>query len=312
MLQAHMLSDLYWFTCVIEAGSFSAAASKTGTAKSSLSRRLAQLEQELGVQLVNRSSRAFSLTTVGELVYRHALDMLAAAEAAAHSAQKTLGTPNGTLRLTAPGLLADWLCACLADFKAQYPQVNYALTVADGQVELRAQRLDLSLSLGSVPQDSSDIVARPMAHLQSAIVGSPSRLQQLGAPGSIENLPDEVLLTTGSIAAPHPWHLQGRQRTISNPAMCADHRSTLRDAAKAGLGLACLPVFACRQELATGALVTACPDDQPMPVTLYALTPSYRNTTQTARYFVEHLRTRLSNMDDESITVANPGPHDPV
>lgn len=307
-----MLSDLYWFTCVIEAGSFSAAASKTGTAKSSLSRRLAQLEQELGVQLINRSSRAFSLTSVGEQVYRHALDMLAAAEAAAHSAQKTLGSPSGTLRLAGPGILSVWLCECLRDFKTQYPQVNYTLMLADGQVELRAQRLDLSLSLGSAPQDSSDIVARPMAHLQNTIVGSPVLVQQLGTPPSTENLTDDVLLTTGTTAAPHAWHFDGRQRAINNPAMCADHCSTLRDAAKAGLGLACLPVYACRDELASGVLIAACPEDQPMPVTLYALTPSYRSTTQTTRYFLEHLRARLSNSEDEGIEAVNAGPLDPL
>ena len=80
MTQTNLLSDLYWFICVVEAGSFSSAADKIGTAKSSLSRRVMQLEQRLGVQLLNRTSRQFTLTTIGEQIYGHALNMMAAAE----------------------------------------------------------------------------------------------------------------------------------------------------------------------------------------------------------------------------------------
>ncbi|WP_252272765.1 LysR substrate-binding domain-containing protein [Pseudomonas subflava] len=304
MLQAHLLSDLYWFTCVIEAGSFSAAAQRTGSAKSSLSRRLAQLEQQLGVQLVNRSSRAFSLTSVGEEVYRHALDMLAAADAAAHSAQKTLAGPSGLLRLAAPGILSAWLFDGLADFRARHPQVSYALTQADGQLELRAQRLDLSLSLGSVPQDSSDVVARPMAQLRNLIVGSPALVERLGHPSRCAALDDEALLTLGSLAAPLAWPLEHGPRTIANPAFCADHLGAVRDAARAGLGLACLPAFACRDDLAAGTLALACPEDRPAPTTLYALTPSHRSITQTTRYFLEHLRLRLSNSEQDDMQPA--------
>ncbi len=293
MIQGNLLSDLYWFTCVVEAGSFSAAADKIGTAKSSLSRRIMHLEQKLGVQLLNRTSRQFTLTTIGEQIYRHALNMMAAAEAATHSAQEALGGPSGLIRMAAPGILLDWLLERQRDFRRSYPQVTYALVQADAQLDLRAQRLDLSLSLGSAPLDSGEIVARPLARLRNVIVGTAALLAQLGNPKSTAQLDDDALLTSGC-PTPQSWQMDGWQRDLQSPALCADSLMAVREAAKSGIGLACLPLHACRDELARGALTLACPEDTPAPTTLYALTASHRSITQSARYFLLALRSSLN------------------
>jgi DNA-binding transcriptional LysR family regulator len=304
MTQTTLLSDLYRFICVVEAGSFSAAADKIGTAKSSLSRRVMHLEQILGVQLLNRTSRQFTLTTIGEQIYRHALNMMAAAEAATHSAQEALGSPSGIIRLAAPGILLDWLLGQQSTFRQIYPQVTYALVQADAQLELRTQRLDLSLSLGSAPLDSSEIVVRPLAQLRNVIVGTAALLEQLGNPKSITRLGDDALLASGC-PTPQAWQMDGWQRDLQNPALCADNLITVREAAKSGIGLACLPIHACRDELASGALALACPEDTPAPTTLYALTASHRSITQSTRCFLLALRSSLGSAAPYAIELLN-------
>lgn len=304
MIQGNLLSDLYWFTCVVEAGSFSAAADKIGTAKSSLSRRIMHLEQKLGVQLLNRTSRQFTLTTIGEQIYRHALNMMAAAEAATHSAQEALGSPSGLIRMAAPGILLDWLLERQRDFRQTYPQVTYALMQADAQLELRTQRLDLSLSLGNAPLDSSEIVARPLALLRNVIVGTATLLKQLGSPSSSVQLDDNTLLASGG-PTPQAWKIDNGQRDLQRPALCADDLIAVREAAKAGIGLACLPIYACRNELASGSLVLACPEDTPPSTTLYALTSSHRSITQTTRCFLMNLRSNLGSAPPYGIELLN-------
>lgn len=294
MIQVNLLSDLYWFICVVEAGSFSAAAENTRVAKSSLSRRIMQLEQQLGVQLLNRTTRQFTLTTVGEQIYRNALEMLAAAEAASLNAQETLGTPRGLLRMSAPSALTSWLLGQQSAFHQQYPRVRFSLLQADALVELRPQRLDLSLSLNASPKDSSEIVARPLAKLTNVIVGHPALLKRLGNPKTLAQVDDSALLAIGPAATPQPWSLEHTQRELHNPVLCAEHLLTLREAAKAGLGLACLPLYACQDELTAGSLLQACPQDRPSDTTLYALTPSHRGITQTTRSFLQHLREQLA------------------
>ena len=304
MTQTNLLSDLYWFICVVEAGSFSSAADKIGTAKSSLSRRIMKLEQRLGVQLLNRTSRQFTLTTIGEQIYGHALNMMAAAEAATHSAQEALGRPSGIIRMAAPGILFDWLLEQQSAFRQTYPRVTYALVQADAQLDLRTQRLDLSLSLGSAPLDSSEIVARPLAQLRNVIVGTAALLARLGNPKSIAQLGDDALLTSGC-PTPQAWQMDGWQRDLQNPAFCADSLMAVREAAKSGIGLACLPLHACRNELASGALTLACPEDAPAPTTLYALTASHRNITQSARYFLLALRSSLESAAPYAMELLN-------
>ena len=170
--------------------------------------------------------------------------------------------------------------------------MTYALVQADAQLDLRTQRLDLSLSLGSAPLDSSEIVARPLAQLRNVIVGTAALLARLGNPKSIAQLDDDALLTSGC-PTPQAWQMDGWQRDLQNPAFCADSLMAVREAAKSGIGLACLPLHACRNELASGALTLACPE------------ASHRNITQSARYFLLALRSSLESAAPYAMELLN-------
>ncbi|MDR8014370.1 LysR family transcriptional regulator [Ectopseudomonas guguanensis] len=298
-----MLGDLYWYVQVVEAGSFSGAADRTGVAKSSLSRRIAQLEQALNVQLLNRSTRLFAMTTVGEQIYRHALDMIDSMEAALLCALETTNTASGLIRLAAPSSLSEWTLRTMASFQRNHPKVQFAVIVEDGLLDLAAQRLDLALSLDEIPSDSSTLVARPLARLSMAIVGSPALLNQLGHPQRLEEVNDRHLLTLGINTQPQSWRLQEGIREIRQPALIADNQQTLLEAARAGIGLACLPLYACSEDLAAQRLLCACPREQLPFSTLHALTPPHKGITSTARQLIEHLRQALASKKRQGISL---------
>ncbi len=298
-----MLVDLYWYVQVVEAGSFSGAAERTGVATSSLSRRIAQLERSLHVQLLSRSTRLFSMTTLGEQVYRHAVEMVTAMEAALLSALESHDTPSGLIKLAAPSALADWSLETMADFQRHHPKVQFSLQLGDELPDLGAMRLDLALTLQTASSASSAIVSRPLAELEMIIVGTHALLRQLGHPQTLEGVEDGRLLTLGTNNLHQPWLLAEGIRTIFKPALIADSTQTLLKATRAGLGLACVPRFACSADLASGALQVACPRQALPPATLYALTPPHKGIIPTARQLIEHVRRALLGHDAAGIVL---------
>ena len=287
------LADLYWLVKVVEAGSFSAAALRTGMAKSNLSRRVIQLEKRLGVQLLIRQPRALHLTPIGSRIYRHALDMLCAAEAVEQAVKNTNGIPSGPVHLSAPTVLSEWLYHCLRTFKNRYPNVEFCLAAADGESDLASHGLDLSLSLCSVPRDSAELVARVLARLEMVIVGKAETLNRLGHPQLLDEVDDLNLLTLASSDQLLPWILVDRKRVLHKAALCARDWQSLLNGARAGLGLACVPLHSCISDLRAGHLQRACPQERPQARMLYMLTNPHRSITPTTRALVEHLRNEL-------------------
>ena len=171
--------------------------------------------------------------------------------------------------------------------------MHFALQHDDAPLELASQRLDLALSLDQIPAASGDIVARPGAQLRNLIVASPALLARLGQPQNFDQVGDDYLLSQGSPEAIRPWRLHSGQRQPQHYALLSNNLHSLREAAKAGLGLACLPALACAEELASGALALACPHEHPLPSTLYLLTPSYRGITPTTRSLLLMLNEEL-------------------
>ncbi|SDE96854.1 LysR family transcriptional regulator [Phytopseudomonas seleniipraecipitans] len=301
--QAAVLTDLYWYVQIIEAGGFSAAAEQTGVGKSSLSRRIAHLERQLKVQLLNRSARLCAMTTIGEQVYRYALDVISSLESAMRAAQESTDTPSGLLKLAVPSAMASWMLATMADFQKLHPRVQFSLTLEDGQIDLATQRLDLAFTLDAVPEMSSSIVARPLAELEMVIVGTPAVLARLGHPSTLNGIPDGALLTTGTPARPAPWKLVKGDKTISHPALIVDSSQTLLSAARAGLGLAYIARHTCSAHLAVKELLPSCQSEALRPAKLYAITPPHKGITSTARYLIDHIKASFSTALPDGVRV---------
>lgn len=309
-LQATNLADLYWLVHVVQAGGFSAAALRTGMAKSNLSRRIIQLEKRLEVQLLIRKPGALHLTPTGSRIYQHALDMLHAAEAVERITKQANGVPRGPLHLAAPGILSSWIYGCLRTFKNDYPEVELHVTEADDLIDLANNQLDASLSFRDVPGDSTDVVSRPLAELPMVIVGTPQLVEKLGDPKRLAIVKDLDLLAAMSPADTRPRTLGNDEQSTFRPALHAKGYQAVLNGARAGLGLACLPLHGCVADLQAGKLQLTCSAERPLPSKLHALMNPHKSITPAARALVKHLRysligetiTGIAALDDDIAT----------
>ncbi|SFD56935.1 DNA-binding transcriptional regulator, LysR family [Pseudomonas citronellolis] len=272
-----LLLELHWFARLVEARGFSAAARVSGLSKSSMSRRLQQLERRMGVQLVQRSNRVFALTSIGEGVYRHAQEMLAAAEAATHSAQAALKSASGFVRLAAPGILQGWLVRLLAKFLAQQPRIHIGLFDLGPEHDPIAQMTDISLSLAVPPHDSTMLAARNLATL---------RTHYMAAPAMAGNIGHGQAATASSL----PLLCDAASGTSKGATFSTDSLLALREAAIAGLGVVCLPAIACSEELRAGSLRIIQTAEAPPEMTLLAITPPTKAITQASRILMNEIQ----------------------
>ena len=259
--------DLYWLLRAVNGGSLSAAAQQLGVSKSSLSRRLSQLETRLGVQLAHRGPRRFNLTSTGEAVYRHALAMVDAVESAIECAHLAQNEPGGQVRLSMPTILTDWLIPVLADFRQEYPQIELYLLTDDHPRDLAANQTDLALSLSEAPADSLQIVSRTLVQLPFATLATRDSV------GKVKRKPVATSVANRSTG------------------FKAGSFLIAREAAKAGLAPAMLPLCACERELAEGSLVQI--DNQIFHHPLYAFTQPHRGVTLATRTLLDFLSRRM-------------------
>lgn len=270
-----------------------------GVAKSGLSKKVRHLEERLGVQLLNRNNRKLVVTTIGEEIYRHALDMLAAGHAAQISASNTQKKPGGLIRVAIPTILSNWLFDVMSQFQSKNPDVRYEVHIVDNAVNTALLHVDLCLSVHPSPIDSTDLVVRPLATLQQQLLASPSFIRRLNNVTQMADLRDQQLLVWGTYGAPKPWVTKNTTRIIKNPAVMAPDLYALKEAAKAGLGVACLPLLVCRNELDSRALMPVCENVLPEPLQLNSLTPSIRGITLTTRCFIEAIKETLTEAGNQ-------------
>lgn len=300
------VSDFYLLVRVIEAGGFTAAAAETGIPRSRLSRRIIELEQRLGVRLLNRSTRSFAMTSTGEQVYRHALSILAAVEAAEGAAREVQGGPSGLIRLAVPSLLQEVIADLLIGFARSQPKVRLALGVHSSP-ELSLQRHDLVLYLEGQPPDSADIVAHPLGQVRFVTVANPDlykRFSQLHHP---DELDDRYCLGFGPPHAIRPWLLtNAAPRVLREACFSSDSLPLMLDAARRGLGVAHLPLYACAADLASGKLHKLFERHEPTAMPLLALTPPHRAMTPAIRALIQFIRTNLEEQRTQGIVLESP------
>ncbi|WP_028444883.1 LysR family transcriptional regulator [Chitinimonas koreensis] len=267
------LDQMAVFAQVVESGSFTAAAARLGLPKSTVSQRLAELEAALGVRLLQRTTRKLSLTGAGQAYLVHCQAMLEAARAADAAVSRLRDAPAGRLRITVPEASGVRLLPeLLAAFRARHPQIELDCLVTDAHLDLVADRIDLAFRTGRL-HDSSH-VSRRVGTVRRVLVASPGYLAREGEPGRPEELARHACLLHAS--APQ-WLLRGEQGTVAvTPAAgySANSLCHLLEAAAAGAGIAMLPAFLCRDELANGRLRTLLDGCPPVPNDYYAVYPS--------------------------------------
>src|SRR6266850_442402 len=184
------LNNLYFFAKVVDFGSYTAAAKALGLQTSKLSRCIAALETELGVRLINRTTRRLSLTEAGKTFHRHCLALLDEAQAAKDAMSQILASPQGLVRISCPtGLLQGGVADVLVRFLAKQPRVRIALDATNRRVDVVDEGLDIALRVRKPPLEDSDLAMRAFGPDEVILVASPYFLPPHGNPQPLENIP---------------------------------------------------------------------------------------------------------------------------
>lgn len=281
------------FRCIVDAKGFSAAAERLGTSHSTVSRQLKQLEAALGVQLINRNTRRFALTTAGEHYFAASADILdrvdAATQAMAGEHQQVAGRLRVSMPLAIGTLeLGDWLPA----FQKRYPDLQLELSCGDQFVDLVAEGFDVALRI-SEPLSDTSLVARTLTVSDVILVASPAYLAQHGLPRTPSQLARHELLRFSGANAAAQWVLTpGRGAPVQvdlNGRLALDAITALYAATLTGAGIAAFTRHTVQTDLARGQLVQVLPACTAGVRHYYALYPQTRHVAPKVRAFVDHM-----------------------
>jgi DNA-binding transcriptional LysR family regulator len=295
------LEGFYYFTQVIDHGGFARAARALGIPKSRLSRHVMALEGRLNVRLVNRSTRRFVVTELGQEVYRHATAMLAEADAALEAVEFARAEPRGTIKVSAPIALAQSsLATILPEFLAQFPAVRLQLHVSNRRVDVLSEGFDVALRVRSQPSGEDGLVMRSFLQLDELLVASPAYLERAGDLTEPAQLAARDTLDYAGEFDRRPWELAGpdgqQLRAEHAPRVVCHDFVVLRAAALAGLGIARLPESVVREDLRRGALKRVLPGWNSPQGILHVVFPSRRGLLPAVRALIDFLAARLPAM----------------
>jgi DNA-binding transcriptional LysR family regulator len=291
------LESLRAFAKVVELGSFSEAGRALRLSRSAVSKYIGELEDELGVQLLNRTTRRVSPTENGQAYFERVLGILGELEAADQAVTQLQATPRGLLRVNAPmsfGTLQ--LGPAIAEFMQLYPELRIQLVLSDENVDPLQDGLDVTLRIADL--ESSSLIARKIMPIERVICASPDYFQTHGTPVHPNDLRGHNCLTYGFLSTGNQWKLSGKDGDHwiqPSWTLCVNNAEVLRDAAVAGRGIALLPVFIGQDALQAGRLRTCLDDYHAPPLALYALYPPTRHLALKVRLFIDFLVGRFES-----------------
>jgi DNA-binding transcriptional LysR family regulator len=280
---------------VVEAGSMTAAALQCDMSTTMVGNHLRALEQRLGVQLLQRTTRRQRLTEFGSVYYQRCLDVLGLVADSERLAEQALDEPRGLLRITAPLTFGvERLAPALSEFSLQYPQVKMDVVLTNSRPDLLESGLDVAFRLGHF--EESNLIARPLIDYTLTVCASPQYVARRGMPQTPEDLQQHDCLSFAYPAGDDwqsvekRWRLSGPDGEIlvdvSGP-MLMNTSAGLHQAARTGMGIVMLPDALVEQDLRDGKLVTVVPDYQPPSRPLHLLYAPDRYRLPKLRRFVE-------------------------
>ncbi|MDY6890454.1 MAG: LysR family transcriptional regulator [Pseudomonadota bacterium] len=287
------LNDLSLFIRVVETGSFTAAAESLNVQKSTISRRIAQLEDALGIRLIQRTTRKLRLTPEGEELFSRAQPLVDDLEAVQDQISASRAELRGRLRLTMPTEIGVFMMnEVIASFMQRYPRLELDVELGTRAVDLIEEGVDLALRLGPLPD--SNLIARPIAGLHRGLFATPEYLQRHGAPQT----PDE-LAHHHCISLMKPFdHLRFRDWNDNEPVtmggrLRTNSMSFVREMILQGMGIGRLPEVFCGELIRTGRIVRVLEAFTLEPLEVNALYASRRNLNPRLRAFLDHMAERL-------------------
>jgi DNA-binding transcriptional LysR family regulator len=290
------LNDIVVFTKVVETKSFTGAAEQLGLPKSTVSRKLAQLEERLGVRLVQRTTRKLALTDIGQAYYERCARIVADVAAAEQLVTDMQSTPRGRLRMTAPvDLSMRYLGLIVADFLAIHSDINIELEASDRIVDLIEEGFDLAVRFGTLPE--STLIARRLCSISAVMCASPAYLAKRGTPTTIEELDehDRVLFTPSPRTQSWTMTHGDQIYEFGRPARFASNNvGACYEAVASGAGIALLTDFIVARDCERGTLVYVLPDWAGRAIEVNAVYPARQNLPPRLSLFLDHLAKALS------------------
>ena len=291
-------NDLLLFARVADEGSFSRAAQRVGLPKSTVSRRVAALETELGERLLLRTTRKLTVTDFGHSVLEHAHQVLAEVEAASSLAQHRQAEPSGRLRVSMPSEFANIVLGDLfADFMQKYPAITLELDLSPRRVDLVGENFDLAIRMGDLPDDAT-LAARRMAVFQVGLYASPAYLARRGEPTEPEALMEhDTLLILTRTGEPMLWNLRRGdiEWTGSPPSRAtANSPEMLIRMARAGAGITVVSSHFAMPYVHSGELVPVLADWSLPDVTAWAVFPGRRLMPARTRVLLDAMEKQFS------------------
>jgi DNA-binding transcriptional LysR family regulator len=293
--------NLYLFVKVVERGSYISAAKELGMPTSTLSRRIQQLEEELGYQLLYRSARKLSMTEAGALFYRRCHPLYEELDDATQGLEGELTLPQGTLKITAPVSLANELLnPWFFEFMEQYPSINLDLFLTNQNIDLKGEGIDIAFRIGDIK--IPDWVSRHLFTSRFSLCASPKLIKQYGHPESIDQLMDYPLILSRRI--PH-WTFTdktGMTHEISGtPRLLFDELRGAVEATEAGIGVANLPDYVVGEALTIGRLVSLLPEYEPVSREVRMVYPHFQYLPAKVRLFIDFM---LQKAQEENHAIA--------
>jgi DNA-binding transcriptional LysR family regulator len=286
--------SLKLYTRVARLGSFSAAARECGMSQSQVSRIVADLERDLGVRLLTRTTRAVVLTDAGAEFLSRLDPILVALDEAEHSVRDA-GELRGQLRLSMPASVAiREVIPRLEPFAARHPHLKIHVLLADRREDLVKHAVDVAIRLGRLVDSSA--TATLITRVARVIVASPAYVERHGAPATPAELAAHRIVGGPASAVPTAWRFArgGEEATVElEPHFSTNENEGAVAAASAGLGITSTTAWACRRELEEGTLVRLLADWQTVDIPVYAYFPMGRSTRAAGRALVEHLAADL-------------------
>jgi DNA-binding transcriptional LysR family regulator len=287
------LNELIVFARVVQAGSFIAASKALGIPKSTVSRKVADLEDRLDTRLLQRTTRKLSLTDAGRLFYDHCSRIASEVESAQLAVANLKETPRGLLRVTC-GPNASYLAPIVRDYLQRYPEVRLELVTTTRAVDLIEERFDVGIRAGRLPDSS--LIAKSLGLVGWFLVASPAYLKRRGRPRTPADLAKhEVVHFNGSDRV--TLHLRRGDEDADvevSPRLMVSELDMLHPAVLGGLGLALLPAYQCVDDLRAKRLERVLPGWEPPPTPIHLVYPSTRHVSPTVKSFIEHVQEHMT------------------
>ncbi len=284
------------FTRVVDEGGFAAAARRMGLSRSAVNRAVIALEDDLGTQLLLRSTRKVTPTETGLAFYDRAIGILAELEEAVSSVTELQEHPTGNLRINAPMSFGTMhLSLVVAEFMHSYPDVHVELVLNDRFVDPIEEGFDVTLRVAE-DAPSTSLIVRNIAPARRVLCASPKYLEEAGEPKEPRDLRQHRCLHYGYLGSGSHWRLKGPGGDRAWPINCvmwSNNGETLRDAAVRHQGIVLSPTFIVGQALQDGQLITVLPDYSPPDIVLSAVYPRHRHLSAKVMLFVDLLDERF-------------------